>query len=164
MHVCVGGTFNILHKGHKQLFDKAFQIASKNGKVFIGVTKGEILKKKKIVKKYNERVNAIKKYLQEKGYDKHVVFKPIYDKYGLAIDWDFDVIVVSPESLKNAKEINKVRVEKSKKPLEIVQISFVLADDNKPISSTRVQNNEIDINGKLIKKNEKVKYSSYNNE
>ena len=49
MKVCIGGTFNTLHKGHKELFDKAFQIAGKNGDVFIGVTKEKMLQKKKFV-------------------------------------------------------------------------------------------------------------------
>ena len=47
MKVCIGGTFNTLHKGHKKLFDKAFQISGKNGDVFIGVTKEKTLKNSK---------------------------------------------------------------------------------------------------------------------
>ena len=43
MKVCIGGTFNPLHKGHKLLIDKAFEVAGKQGSVFIGITTGEIV-------------------------------------------------------------------------------------------------------------------------
>ena len=55
MKVCIGGTFNIFHKGHKKLIDKAFQIAGKKGSVFIGLTTGKILNKKPYVKTFEER-------------------------------------------------------------------------------------------------------------
>ena len=44
MKVCIGGTFDTLHKGHELLIDKAFQTAGEQGSVFIGITKGEIQK------------------------------------------------------------------------------------------------------------------------
>ncbi|MCK5112568.1 MAG: adenylyltransferase/cytidyltransferase family protein, partial [Thermoplasmatales archaeon] len=50
MRVCIGGTFNILHKGHKSLIKKAFEIAGKKGSVFIGVTSGEVIKRKEDIK------------------------------------------------------------------------------------------------------------------
>jgi len=150
MIVCIGGTFNILHKGHKILISKAFEKAGKTGKVFIGVTKGEILQNKIYVKPYNERVNAIKKYLLKQGYDKQAIIKPILDKYGPTIDGEFDAIIVSPETIKNAEEINKKRIANRKNPLEIIKIPFVLAEDKKPISSTRILKKEIDNNGKIF--------------
>jgi len=149
MRVCIGGTFNILHKGHKYLIDKAFETAGEKGIVFIGITEGEMLKKKKFLTPFDQRVNAIKKYLSLKGYDKRADIKAIYDKYGLAVDREFDAIVVSPETVKNADEINKNRIKIGKKPLMIVQIPYILADDNKPISSTRILDNEIDKEGRI---------------
>jgi len=47
MKVCFSGTFNALHKGHKHLIDKAFQTAGETGMVYIGITNGEMLKRKK---------------------------------------------------------------------------------------------------------------------
>jgi pantetheine-phosphate adenylyltransferase len=49
-------------------------------------------------------------------------------------------------------EINNKRVLKGKKPLKILKISFVLAEDGKPISSTRINRKEIDENGNLLYK------------
>ena len=150
MRVCLGGTFNILHKGHKKLFDKAFQTAGENGTVFIGVTHGEMLQKKKNVAPFDKRVNTIKKYLKSKEYDRRAIIKPIYDKYGPTIDEEYNAIIVSPETIINAEEINKKRVNNGKKPLKIIKIPYVLAEDNRPISSTRVLNNEINKEGKVL--------------
>jgi len=152
MRVCLGGTFNIFHKGHKKLIDEAFQTAGINGKVFIGVIEGNILKKKKFVTPYKNRVKAIKKYIKFKGYNQIFEIIPIYDKYGLAVDEDFDSIIISQETLENANEINKKRILNGKKPLNVIKIPMILANDNKPISSTRIFNKEIDEDGNIISK------------
>ena len=151
MKVCFSGTFNALHKRHKHLIDKAFQTAGETGMVYIGITNGEMLKKKKKVKPFNKRVNEIKNYLSAKGYEKRVVIKEIFDKYGPIINGDYDIIIVSPETFENAKNINIKRIENGKKSLKIIKIDYVLADDNKPISSTRIFNKEIDTDGRIIR-------------
>ena len=55
MKVCIGGTFDKLHKGHKLLINKAFEVAGKNGSVFIGLTTGKIVENKKNVNPFQER-------------------------------------------------------------------------------------------------------------
>ncbi|KAA0007573.1 MAG: pantetheine-phosphate adenylyltransferase [Thermoplasmata archaeon] len=150
--VCIGGTFDRLHKGHKALIDKAFEIAGENGWVFIGITKGEIANKKKDVLPFNKRIQDVKKYLKEKGFYSQSEIQPIYDKYGPSIEGDFDAIIVSPETEKVAQEINRIRRKKRKKPLEIINIPFVLAENGSPISSTRIRKKEINQEGHLLEK------------
>lgn len=150
MKVCVSGTFNVLHKGHKKLIDKAFETAGKTGIVYIGVTDDKMLKMKKFEKPFIERVKAINDYLSSKKYDKRFFIKKIYNKYGPALDGEYDAIIVSPETIKNAQDLNIKRIKMKKKPLKIVEIPYVLAEDNKPISSTRILNNEIDENGRVL--------------
>ena len=150
MKVCVGGTFNILHKGHKKLIDKAFETAGNNGEVFIGVSQGALLKNKKFVRSFDERLKAINTYLHSKGFDEKAVVEPIFDIYGNAIHANFDAIIVSPGSAKNAEEINKKRTKKGNKPLKIIKIEYVLAEDKKPISSTRIYNKKITEDGKIL--------------
>jgi len=150
MKVCIGGTFNILHKGHEILIEKAFQTAGNNGRVFIGLTKGKIIKKKKNVKPYEQRLKSLKKYLLSKGYNKLAEIRPIYDEYGPTINEEFDAIVVSSETVDNAEKINKKRKEKGKKPIIVIEIPMVIADDQKPISSTRINKNEIDRTGRIL--------------
>ena len=151
MRVCIGGTFDILHKGHKLLIDKAFQIAGKKGSVFIGVTTGEILKRKRIVKSFEMRKKAIEQYLYEKGFIERGVIGSIVDKYGPSVEGEFDAIVVSPETVKTGEEINMKRRQNRRKPLDIVKIPFVLAEDGFPISSSRIRKNEIDEDGRVLR-------------
>jgi len=150
MKVCIGGTFNTLHKGHKSIIDKAFEVAGKNGSVFIGLATGKLLKNKKGTNPLKLRKKNLEKYLTKKRFINRATIKPIADKYGPSIEEDFDAIVVSPETIKTAEEINNKRIQKGKKPLKIIQVSFVLAKDRKTISSTRIINKEIDENGEIL--------------
>jgi pantetheine-phosphate adenylyltransferase len=150
MKVCIGGTFNPLHKGHKILIDKAFEITGKQGSVFIGITTGEIIKGKQGIKPFEERKKAVEQYLYEKGFIERAIVKPITDKYGPSTEEEFDAIVVSPETRKTAEEINEKRKQKGIKQLKIIQIPFVLAEDGHPISSSRLRKHEIDEDGRVL--------------
>ena len=152
MKVCIGGTFNILHKGHKLLIKKAFEMSGENGFVFIGISTGNLLKKKDNVKSFEERKKTLEKYITERGYTTELLIQPIKDKYGPSVEGDFDAIIVSPATYKVVEEINKKRKQKRKKPLEIIQIPFVLAKDGIPISSTRIKNKEVDSEGSVIER------------
>jgi len=151
MRVCIGGTFDTLHKGHELLINKAFQTAGKQGSVFIGITKGELPKTKGNIKSFKVRKKTIEQYVLKKGYINRVTIKPIKDKYGPSTKDDFDTIVISPETKSTAEEINNIRRQNMKKPLKIVQIPFVLANDRTPISSSRIRKKEIDENGRVLK-------------
>ena len=150
MRVCIAGTFNVLHKGHKQLLQKAFEYAGENGVVYVGITDGEIALKKKHLIPFNKRVKAIDDYLFSKGYENRYTIIPIQDKIGPAADSDYDAIIVSPETYPNAQKINNKRIHIGKQPLRIIEVPHVLADDKKPISSTRILNKEIDEEGRII--------------
>jgi len=152
MKVCIGGTFNILHEGHKQLINKAIETAGKHGEIFIGVTSGELIKSKINVKPFEERKKTLEKFLSQKKFQNTVEIKPIKDIYGPTLDEDFDAIIVSPETKSNAEEINKKRKQKGKKSLKIVIIPFVISEDGTPISSSRIKNREINENGQVLRR------------
>jgi pantetheine-phosphate adenylyltransferase len=48
-------------------------------------------------------------------------------------------------------EINEVRSEKGIKPLIIVTVDMIKAEDGNPVSSSRIRTGEIDPQGKLLK-------------
>lgn len=150
MKVCIGGTFNFLHKGHKSLIKKAFEVAGKNGSVLIGVTSGKLIEKKQDVQPFEKRKRIIERFLSEEGIKKKVSIIPIYDIYGPSVKEDFDAIIVSPATKNTAQEINKIRNKLNKKSLKIIEIPFVLAKDNKPISSTRIRKKEINEQGNIL--------------
>ena len=150
MRVCIGGTFDILHEGHKLLIKKAFETAGVDGLVFFGISTGALLKEKNHVKSYKERKKMIEQHIINENYASKVIIQPIHDKYGPSIDGNFDAIIVSPETFNTALEINNKRKKIGKKSLKIIKILYVLAEDEKPISSTRIKNKEIDEEGKLL--------------
>jgi pantetheine-phosphate adenylyltransferase len=133
------------------LIDKALQTSGEQGFVFIGITTGEMISEKKNVKSFEQRKQNILDYIHKKKSTASVEVKPIKDKYGPSIEGEFDAIVVSSETIKTAEEINIRRKNLDKKPLKIIQIPFVLADDGNPISSSRIKNKEINADGELIR-------------
>ena len=147
MKVCVGGTFNPLHKGHEELLRKAFHVAGLNGSVFIGVTSSAMAKKKGEATSFEKRKHAIMQFLAEEHLFQKVTIKRIFDTYGPTLEGDYDAIIVSPETEPTAEEINRKRKHLGKTPLQIIVIPFVLSEDGKPISSTRIRRKEIDKNG-----------------
>lgn len=149
--VAVGGTFQYLHDGHARLIEKAFEIVG-NGKVYIGLTSDEMLQKNHNVESYDNRRTRLLEYIKKIGVpeEKYEVTR-LNDPYGPTLEEDFDYIVVSPETYPVALKINRIREEKGKKPLEIVYVEYVMAEDGIPISSTRISKGEIDRHGRLKK-------------
>ena len=143
--VAVGGTFDKFHDGHKKLLSTAFQIGNK---VEIGVTSDAFGGLKGDIDSCKERMRNLKSFFHDKS-NFHVV--SLDDPFGTTIyEADFDAIVVSEETEPNAIKINEIRVSKGMDPLDIVVVSFVLAEDGTPISSTRIRAGEINKNGVLI--------------
>ena len=149
--VSVGGTFDVMHKGHWFLLEETFNVGDK---AVVGITSDEFvtsMKKKHKVASYEDRLEDVKEFLQEKNFLDRAEIVPLNDPFGPTIDSDeIEGIVVSEETEVTAEIINQRRVEKGKKPLLIFVITMVLADDGKPISSTRVRKQEVDRHGRLI--------------
>jgi pantetheine-phosphate adenylyltransferase len=148
MNVCLGGTFYPLHKGHKELLRKAYQVAGPHGSVFIGLTSTAMAQKKGDLASFEKRKESIKQFLAKEGVHQKITIRSISDTYGPTLKGDFDAIVVSPETEPTAEEINRKRTTLGKRPLQIIVIPFVLSEDGIPISSSRIRRNEIDENGK----------------
>jgi pantetheine-phosphate adenylyltransferase len=143
--VILGGTFDILHKGHQALLKKAFDL----GKVKIGLTSDQFAQKykKRKLNDFLERKRNLEKFILKNFGQKAKIVK-IDDIFGSALKEDFDFLVVSEETYKNGIKINQERKKLKKAPIEIVKIKMVLAEDGKPISCTRIINGEIDNQGR----------------
>ena len=144
--VAVGGTFDKFHDGHKKLLSTAFEIGDH---IEIDVTSNEFGGLKGDIDSCKERMQNLKSFFSDKS-NFHVV--SLDDPYGTTIyDEDIEAIVVSEETEPTAVKINEIRVSKGMKPLDIVVVSFVLAYDGTPISSTRIRRGEINQNGIFLK-------------
>jgi pantetheine-phosphate adenylyltransferase len=144
--VAVGGTFDQFHMGHRELLEKAFQIGEK---VLIGVTSDEFGREKGEIEPCNVRMSNLNSLLEGKS---NYQLARLEEHYGPTVeDESIDALVVSQETEPIAREINHIRVGKGMKPLDIITIDMVLAEDGKPISSTRIRKGEINDKGTLIK-------------
>ena len=148
--VVVGGTFDPLHDGHRALLMKACEL-SRGGGLLIGLTSDRMAKKKNHkVDDYRTRYDSIVRFTEAQGVEPVII--KLDDPYGPTLCDDFDYIVVSPETHPTAIKINEIRRKKGMKPIEIVLVDYVLAEDGLPISSTRIGRGEIDEHGRVLKK------------
>jgi len=150
--VAMGGTFDVLHNGHKTLLKRAFAVGRR---VMIGVTSDEFAKslhKPHKLDPYAKRRADLEKLLERWKVLGRARIVPLNDRYGPTIDVSpIDALVVSRRTIKTAYEINARRKSRGLKPLEIVPIDLLLADDSRPISSTRIRRGKIDRRGRLIR-------------
>ncbi|MDD3754800.1 MAG: phosphopantetheine adenylyltransferase [Methanobacterium sp.] len=148
--VAVGGTFDKFHEGHRLLIEKAFQIGEN---VLIGVTSDEFGGLKGEIEPCDVRMSNLNLLLKDRS---NYYLARLEEHYGPTVDDPtIDAIVVSPETEPTAQKINQIRHNKGMNSLEIITIGMVLAQDGKPISSSRIRRGEIDPNGKIIKEPKK---------
>lgn len=150
--VAVGGTFDELHKGHRTLLLKAFEVGER---VLIGLCTDDfanLLRKNHGIAPYHERLRELRKFLKDHQLLGRAEVFPLEDPYGPTVcSNEIEAIVVSRETEPRAHEINKIRESKGLKPLEILTIEMVPAEDRVPISTTRIYRGEIDREGRLLR-------------
>ena len=149
--VAIGGTFDPLHEGHKKLLEKAYELSGSDGRIVVGITSDDFARKnrERVVLSFRARAENLRQFMRNRfGVDVEIV--ELNDRYGTTLEEDFDFIVISPETYEVAVKINELRAKKGKKPIEIVCVPHVKAEDGKLISSTRIKRGEIDKHGRLL--------------
>jgi pantetheine-phosphate adenylyltransferase len=153
--VAVGGTFDELHKGHRILLMRAFEVGEK---VLIGLSSDEFAEKlgrqkNHAIACYEKRLAELKEFLKQNGLFERAEIIPLDDAYGVTLsEGVLDALVVSRETEYMAQEINKKREKKGLEPLKIMAVEMVPAENHVPISTTRIRRGEIDREGHLIRK------------
>ena len=149
-----------MHDGHKRLLTRSFELPGPEGQVVIGLTTDPFASRKTHpIHPFSERKADLEAFIAavittqaaQKKYATHWEIEPLGDRFGSALDADFDAIVVSEETLPVAVEINRLRRERKLPKVDIHQITCVLAEDGRWISSTRIWRGEIDVHGHLIR-------------
>ncbi|NJE26255.1 phosphopantetheine adenylyltransferase [Thermococcus sp. MV5] len=142
--VVVGGTFDRLHLGHKALLRKAFEVGKY---VYIGVTSDEMIKTKPYAEKilpYEVRLRDLLKFFEVNEYKNYRIIK-INTAIGFTDKIrDLEAIIVSEETYKGALLVNRARMEKGLRPLEIVTIKLIKSKLGGKISSSLIRAGLID--------------------
>ncbi len=119
-NVCVGGTFDGMHYGHRKLLTLAVSsVLPQTGKLLVGVTVDDMLKHKKfanLIPSLSERMAGVRDFLDRlaPGMKNRVKIVPISDPYGppgsKEDGRDFKALVLSHETLENGHLLNEHRV------------------------------------------------------
>jgi pantetheine-phosphate adenylyltransferase len=150
--VAIGGTFDVLHRGHKILLRTAFRAGDH---VLIGLSRNGFVRqlvKNHRVDSYPKRKRELISFLKKEKLLDRAKIIPLDDPYGPTINNStIHALVVSRMTKKMADKINTIRRRRGLKPLPVVSIGMVVAEDFEPISSTRIRAGEIDREGYLAR-------------
>lgn len=150
--VAVGGTFDKLHKGHKALLTKAFEVGRR---VLIGLCSdafARLLEKQHEVAPYQERLEELKAFLNESGLLQRAAIIALDDAYGITISKDhIDALVVSSETEPTAVEINRKRKAIGLGSLQIIVVNMIPSENHTPICTTRIRRGEMDREGHMLR-------------
>lgn len=145
-NVCMGGTFDGIHEGHKILFGNATKICS--DRLIVGVTDTNMIKNKvlwELIAPVEERISKVKDYLQLIKPSLNYQVVSISDIYGPAVtEEELDCIVVSRETIRGANMVNKARQSKGWNELEVHVVDLV-EDDNSShqVNLERLKENKV---------------------
>ena len=148
--IAMGGTFDIIHRGHLTLLSTAFEISEK---VIIGLTSDEFVQKKgkNPIHKYDERLKNLTSIIFKKFPTSYFEISQLNNDFGPAVlQEEVEALVVSDETKNQGDILNKLRSERNLSPVEIIVVPMTLAKDGKRISTTRIKNSEIDSDGNLL--------------
>lgn len=149
--VATGGTFDHFHVGHLALLRKSFEVGET---VVIGVTSDAFARKEGKLpdQRYAQRTKALEEVINREFPGRKHLIVELNDYFGPGIaSAEVEAIAVSRETAKRVSIANALRAEKGFSPLAVEVVDLVLAEDSKPISSTRIRGGEIDPQGKPVK-------------
>ncbi len=150
--VATGGTFDHFHRGHEALLRRAFEVGER---VIIGVTSDAMVKREhkvlsEVTLPYEVRVTELKNFLKEAGYSGREVIAQLHGTFGpTVLAEEVEAVVCTRETRKGAVLINLARAKQGCKPAQIVECKFVVSEDGRHISSTRIRLGQIDRKGEI---------------
>ncbi|MHB8585634.1 MAG: inosine/xanthosine triphosphatase [Thermoplasmatota archaeon] len=158
LHVCMGGTFDVFHRGHEALLAHAFgggeaaTGAPATRRVFVGITSDAFAnaRRARAVSPYEERAAAVRGFLAQNGWSSLADVGPIEDTVGRALEPAFQAIAVTPDTVPGAIEINRQRLIAGLPPLQVLVAPLILAEDGLPVSATRIRGHEVDREGRIL--------------
>ncbi len=148
--VALGGTFDVIHRGHIELLKRGFSISLK---VIIGLASDELAKKKgkELLHKYPQRYTVLEDTIRKNFPNADYEISKLENDFGPAIlEKEVEALIVSEETAFRGDELNQLRKQRNSPPVEVVVVPMVLSKDGKQISTTRIKNSEIDKDGNIL--------------
>ncbi len=152
--VVVGGTFDILHRGHRTLLAEAVRQAGTDGHLYVGLTTDELARKGRTrpIGSFAEREETLRAHISRAGIPFTIVAleHPLGEgsPRGGAAAGDYDVLVVSEETAMVSATINELRSQRGLRPLRVVVVEMVRSHDGAPLSSTAIAEGSVDHEGR----------------
>jgi len=151
--VALGGTFDVLHAGHRHLLDEAFRLGDV---VLIGVTSDRFvasLDKKHQVRPFASRVRDLNRFLKTQHWYSRARISALREPYGPAARRKkLQALIVSRGTLASGHRLNRLRAQNGLPPVDLRTVNLLKAADGNPISATRIRNGEIDSEGTVLKR------------
>ena len=142
----------MLHAGHRHLLSEAFKLGDM---VLIGVTNDQLvltLHKKHQVRSFSSRVRDLNRFLKTRCWVSRARVTALHEPYGPAARRKkLQALIVSKGTLASARRLNRLRRQNGLQPLDLFVVDLLKAADGKPISTTRIRNGEIDVQGRVLK-------------
>ena len=148
--VAMGGTFDLIHRGHITLLSHAFEISEI---VLIGLTSDSFAIKngKNLKNNFDTRLENLKKIIHENFSDKKYEIKKLDNDFGPAVfEKNVEALIVSEETKHQGDVLNNLRKERDLPEVSVIVVPMFLAKDGERVSSTRMRNSEIDSEGNLL--------------
>lgn len=149
--VCLGGTFDRLHAGHKLMLGVAALVCAET--LYVGLTDASMLRSKRhreMVQPFDVRRDAVAACVRALSPRLRCAVSPLLDPWGPSVHIaEIGAIVVSRETTRGAEQINEKRAAAGFAPLAVVVIAYVppprallLASADVKLSSTALRNKE----------------------
>ncbi len=148
--VATGGTFDEIHTGHIVLLAKAFQVGKK---VIIGVSSDKFAanRGKQLNHNFEVRIANLKNMIKKEFGNVNYEIAKLDGDFGPAVTTgDVGALVTSTETQSKGKLLNEMRAKIGVKPVKVITVELVKAEDGSTISSTRIRTGEIDRQGRRL--------------
>lgn len=147
----VGGTFDIIHRGHLALIGRALEVSDA---VVIGLASDEFARRrgKRPGHGYGERLAGLQGVMHSEFPDSTFEIARLDDDFGPAVlEERVKTLVVSEETAHKGGVLNRLRAERGVAPVNIVIVPMVTAEDGSRLSTSRIRASEVDSEGRLTR-------------
>jgi cytidyltransferase-like protein len=152
-HAVLGGTFDRLHVGHAALLGAAF---AEGRRVSIGLSTDAFVRARqksggRSIRPYSARARTLRRWLARRFPRRTWAIVPLADRFGRSAGPGVDILIVSAETAAGGAAVNAERRRRGRSVVPVRVVPVVLAEDLRPVSSSRIRSGEIDRKGRRLR-------------